>query len=294
MNSIGQRARDAARILPSRFPDWQTPRAFIQLGAGFAPEGLFDDELGSAPLDEVGLASPRPSVTGAPLRLLLGRVGSTQLLVSHGHRYAFEGGGLAETLLPVAAAALAGIPDIVLVEAGCTLRQDLRCGPWMAATDYISTAGACPVEGFVDIVPDPFRDMTDALSQSLNAEIINAASHAGITPRLGVHQAAAGPQFDTPAEAEAARRGGADMLGHGIAAETVLASLLGCRVSALILAAETAAGYHGRRPQRANVIEAARFCSPALMRALRLALATPDITASGAPATPPAPPPDSA
>ena len=273
MDNIGQRARQAAQGLPSRFPGWEAPRAFVQLGAGFELDGLFDELLGSVALGDLDLASPRPSAPGAPLRLVLGAVGSTQILVGHGHRYVYEGGGLPETLLPVAAAALAGIPDVVLIESGCTLREDLKCGTWMAATDYINTAGACPVEGFIEIVADPFLDMTDALSQSLNAQIINAAAQAGINPRLGIHQAAAGPQFDTPAEAEAARRGGADMLGHGIASETVLAALLGCRVSALILAAESAAAYRGRRLRRANVIDAARFCSPAMMRALRLALA---------------------
>jgi purine nucleoside phosphorylase len=272
MENVGQRAREAAAALPGRFPGWQAPRAFVQLGAGFEPDGLFDELLGSVALSELGLASLRPSAAGAPLRLVLGTVGPTQLLVGHGHRYAYEGGGLQETLLPVVAAALAGVRDVVLVESGCTLREDLKCGSWLAATDYINAAGACPVEGFLEILTDPFRDMTDALSQSLNAEIINAAAQAGINPRLGVYQASAGPQFDTPAEAEAARRHGADMLGHGIVAETVLAALLGCRVSALILAAESGAAYHGRRLQRANVIEAARFCSPAMMRALRLAL----------------------
>lgn len=273
MDSVGQRVREAAAALPSRFPDWRAPCAFVQLGAGFEPEGLFDEKLGSVALSDLGLASPRPSAAGAPLRLLLGTVGATQLLVGHGHRYVYEGGGLPETLLPVVAAALAGIPDIVLIESGCTLRDDLKCGTWMAATDYINAAGTCPVEGFLDILTEPFLDMTDALSQSLNAQIVNAAAQAGIGPRLGVYQATSGPQFDTPAEAEAARRNGADMLGHGIVPETVLAALLGCRVSALILAAEPAAAYHGRRLRRTNVLEAASFCSPAMMRALRLALA---------------------
>ena len=274
MDSIGQRARQAAAALPSRFPGWESPGAFVQLGAGFGPEGLFDETLGSLAMSDLGLASPRPSAAGSPLRLLLGTVGSTQLLVAHGHRYLYEGGCPQEALLPVAAAALAGIPDLVLIEPGCALREDLKCGTWMAATDYINSTGICPTEGFLELLHDPFLDMTDALSQSLNAQIINAAAQTGIDPRLGVYQATSGPQFDTPAEAEAARRRGADMLGHGIVPETVLAALLGCRVSALVLAAESAAAYHGRRLQRANVLEAARFCSPGMMRALRVALAS--------------------
>ena len=99
-------------------------------------------------------------------------------------------------------------------------------------------------------------------------EVINAAAKAGINPRLGVFQGTPGPQFDTPAEAEAARRNGADMLGNGVILETVAAALMGCRVTALILVAEAASSYHGRRLRHADIVDAAQFCSPTIMRAL--------------------------
>jgi purine-nucleoside phosphorylase len=273
MDTCQHRAKEAARALPARLPGWQAPRAFVLLGAGFEPEGLYDEALGECAMSELGLASERPSAAGAPLRLLLGRIGARQVLVGHGHRYLYEGCGMPEVVLPVVAAALAGVPDLVLVGTGCALRDHFPCGSWLAATDYIDAVGLCPAEGYLELIEDPFLDMTDAFSQSLNAEILNAAARVGVVPRLGVFQATAGPQFATPAEAEVARRNGADMLGHGIVAETVVGTLLGRRVSALILAAENAPAYGGRRLRRGNVLEAARFCSTAMMRALRLALA---------------------
>jgi len=270
MGTIQDRAREAAANLRTHLAGWQAPRAFVLLGAGFEPDGLFDETLAECPMSSVGLTSAKPSAAGAPLRLLLGRVGATQVLVGHGHRYLYEGCGMQEIVLPVAVAALAGVPDLVLVEAGCALSDTLRCGTWMAATDYIGGVGWCPAEGYLELLDEPFLDMTDAFSQSLSSAVLNAAAQVGLCLRLGVFQCSAGPQFETPAEAEAARRNGADMLGHGVVAEVIVGTLFGRRVSALALAAETAAAYHGRRPRRSDLLEAARFCSKDMMRALHL------------------------
>ncbi len=276
MDTPQSSAQTAAAALPGLFPGWCQPRAFVQLGTGFEPAGLFDEVLGDIAMSAAGLVSPRPSVAGCPLRLLLGRVGPTQLLVGHGHRYCYEGGGCPEVVLPVVAAALTGVRDIILVEPGLVLHEDFAVGSWLALTDYINAMGVRPAEGFLDLVKEPFLDMTDAFSQSLNAEIINAAARIGASLRLGVYQATGGPQFDTPAEAEAARRGGADVLGNGIIPETVVGTLLGCRVSALVLVADAAASYGGRRLRRASILDATGFCSQALVRTLRGVFATTD------------------
>jgi purine-nucleoside phosphorylase len=275
MENTQQRVSEAVQGLLGSFPGWQGPRALVQLGAGFEAEGLFDAELGQVGMAELGLVSARPSCAGSPLRLRLGRVGASQVLVVEGHRYYYEGGGALETVFPVVVAARAGVRDIVLVEPGLGLHEHLKVGTWMAATDVINAMGICPAAGLLDLIPDPFLDLSDALSQSLNAEIINAAAQVGLDSRVGVYQATCGPQFDTPAEAEVARRHGADMLGHGIVPETVVAALLGCRVSACVLVAGTAASYGGRRLRQTDLMDAARFCSPTIMRALRCAFSAP-------------------
>jgi purine-nucleoside phosphorylase len=164
---------------------------------------------------------------------------------------------------------VAGVRDLILLEPGVSLREDLKPGTWMAATDYINAMGVSPVETCLELVDDPFKDMTDAFSQALNSEIINAAAGVGVNPRLGIYQGTPGPHFDTPAEAETARRNGADMLGNGIIPETVAGVLMGCRVTALVLAAEAASSYYGRRLRHADVVDAAQFCSADIMRAFR-------------------------
>ena len=271
-----QQAVEAARDLPGHFASWQVPRAYVQLGAGFDPEGLFDRVLGRVAMATAGLASARPSAAGCPLQMILGQIGETTVLVGHGHRYSYEDASGHEVVLPIAAAALAGIRDVVVVETGMALREDLASGSWLAITDTINAMGACPATGYLELIGEPFLDMTDALSQELNAEIINAAAHVGVGLRLGVYQGTRGPQFDTPAEAAAARRNGADVLGHGVVPEAILAALLGCRTAAVVLVAGAAASYGGRRLRQAAVRDVAGFCSKGLVRALRGVFAPPE------------------
>ncbi|MBN2449199.1 MAG: hypothetical protein JXR77_02350 [Lentisphaeria bacterium] len=269
--AMRDQVEQAARSLRERFAHWDTPRALVQLGTGFAPKGLFDEEPEWVSMATLGLASALPSPAGHPLRAALGSIGVSQVLLYHGHRYPYEIGGLTDCVLPIAAAFLAGIRDVVLVDVGLSLREDLKPGTWLAATDYINAMGMCPIRGFIELVREPFLDMRDGFSQSLNAEIINAAATAGVLPRLGTFQGTSGPQFDTPAEAETARRNGADVIGHGVIPETVVAALLGCRVSALILIAESASSYSGRKLRREALADAAGFCSEPMMRSLRSA-----------------------
>jgi len=268
-NNTVHQVRNLVVALRQHLTPWHPPRALLQLGTGFGIDALFDEVVSSVSMVDVGLVSAEPSPAGHPLTLTLGRVGQVHVLVADGHRFRYETGNVTECILPVMVAALAGVPDVILLESGVALKEDLKAGTWMAATDYINAMGVSPVEGCLALIDDPFVDMTDAFSQSLNAEVINAAAKAGINPRLGVFQGTPGPHFDTPAEAEAARRNGADMLGNGVVLETVAAALMGCRVTALVLVAETASSYHGRRLRHADVLDAAQFCSPTIMRALR-------------------------
>lgn len=264
-----RRLQAAAETLRSRFADWDTPGAILQLGTGFQPDGLFDNEFGSIDMAELGLISPAPSPGGNPLELRLGTIGDRQVLLACGHRYRFEHHDIGECIAPVVAAALAGVRDVILLEPGLALREDLKPGTWVVATDYINAMGVAPTECMLDLIEDPFVDMTDAFSQSLVSDLINAAARTGVNPRLGIYQGTPGPQFDTPAEAESARRNGADVIGNAIIPETVAAALLGCRVTAWMLVTEAAASYHGRRLQHKDVIDAAQFCSADMMRALR-------------------------
>lgn len=258
-----------------------TAAATLREGLGDGPEVLV--QVGhSFPLEDVKLRSPvplsaldgladSPGLGPSPDLGLLAE-GDGRILLGRGHRYLFEGRGLDPVQLPVAAAVRCGVRDVILVETCLSLRDDLRIGTWFAVTDCVNNLGFSPLAARLTTLACPFQDLSDAFSQELNAELINAVAETCMTPRLGVYQADIGPHYATPAEAAIARSNGADVVGNAVVPEAVLAAGLGCRVSALLLVVGQAATYRGKRHRHPDTLDAAEFCGPPMLRALFEAL----------------------
>ncbi len=246
--------------------------AFIQTGTGFDLAGLLDQESASVSLNDLPGMPDDDSPAGHRLRLIRGRCGQNRILLCQGRRHWYEGHGMAPCVLPACSAALCGIPNAVFLCATGGIREDLKPGTLVAVTDFINNLGTSPLTGNLDLGHTPFPDMTHAFSQQLLAGFVNAAAELGLSPRLGVYQANAGPQYETPAEIEVARRNGADVVGMSLVPETIAAHTLEMRVLGLALVANTAAGHGGAPIAHQDVVEACHFASDSLRRALRLYL----------------------
>ncbi len=263
----------AAAALPALFPAWDAPEAVVQLGTGFLVENLLDAVEGKAVSADLPGMPAAPSPAGHPMTVLLGRCGSRQVLVFHGRRHLYEGFGIGPCVLPVAAAVRAGVPRVILLSSVGGVREDLKPGTVMVVTDYINNLGASPLAGNQSLAGDrPFPEMRTAFSLELGAQFTNAAAECGICARLGVYQANLGPQFETPAEVIAARRNGADVVGMSLVPETIIARAMGAEVLGIALVANKAAAHTARPPDHEDSLEAGRYRSPAIMRALNLCL----------------------
>ena len=261
-------ARMAAEIRARLCPE-SGPEVLLQVGHPFPEQAV--PMAASVPLGELDGLPDRAHLGTPPKMGLLASAGDG-VLALRGHRYLFEGQGMEAVLLPVAAAIAAGVRNVVLVEPCLSLRDDLRTGAWLVATDYVNNLGHSPLATFPGGEACPFLDMTDAFSQELNAELINAVAETCVAPRLGVYQADIGPHYPTPAEAEVARRNGADVLGNAIVPEAVLATSMGCRVAGLLLVVGHAATYRGKRHRHDATLDAAEFCGPPMLQALFAAI----------------------
>jgi purine-nucleoside phosphorylase len=269
MSDFDLRAAQAAAGLKQQLRLEGMPRVLVQVGHSFPHEAMpVEASLPLATLDGI----PDSPGLGPPPDL--GLVGDSrgEVLLGRGHRYLFEGRGLDPVQLPIAAAIRCGVRDVILVETCLSLRDDLRIGTWVAVTDCVNNLGFSPLAARLTTLDCPFQDISDAFSQELNAELINAVADTCICPRLGVYQADIGPHYASPAEAAIARRNGADVLGNGIIPEAVLAAGLGCRVSALLLVVGQAATYRGKRHRHPDTLDAAEFCGPPMLRSLFAAL----------------------
>ncbi len=273
MITLRQQSEAFAAALPERLPGWESPVAFVQLGSGFDPAGLFDEELGAVALDSFPGMPSAASPAGHPLRLVLGRCGRRQVLLAHGRRHLYEGYGVHPCVLPVCGAALAGLRRQVYLCAAGSLRSEFKPGMIVAITDCINQLGCSPLVGAAPLGRHYFQPLNEAFSQAMISSFINFRLPGEPVVRLGVYQANLGPQYETPAEVEVARRNGADLVGMSIVLEAIAAAALECQVLALAAITNHAASHGGRPPGHGEVAETAADLSPGLMRALHRFLA---------------------
>ncbi len=279
LNGIDQ----AATLLPQRFPNWQTPQLFLQFGSGFDLETLFDAPTPELPLPELPGMPKHQTPDREHPALLFGTVCDIPVLASRGHRHLYEGHGVYPCVLPLGAAWKLGANRHLYIDSGLSLRQEIKAGAWTLLVDFINGHHLSPLDGNHALLDTSFPDMNGALSQEQNSELVNAMSEVGISPRHGIFMARPGSQFCTVAEAEVARAGGADIIGHDLVMEIIMGHALGCKVSALALAAAMAPDYRAKPLRRQDLLDTCRFCSKDLARGLRRAL--PELVA----ATPPPP-----
>lgn len=248
---IHARAADALRErLDGRTFDWALV-AGSGLGAGFVaegPEGLQLAVEGSLPLRELGL--PAPSAAGHGNALVWGKIGEQRVCVQTGRLHPYEGHPMAVCTAPLFAMLAAGARGVALTCAVGGLNPKLRTGQIVLLADQINLLGPTPLVG------PRFIDISRMYSPHLRARL--QAIDPGLGPtRLSevVYAHARGPQYETPAETEALRRLGGDVVGMSTTYEAILAAAHGasvCGVGVVTNAAGQSGLSHDEVQERSN------------------------------------------
>ncbi len=267
MISLKQKIDDSAVLLRSKWAGEDTPIAFLRFADGFATDALLDEEIFSLPLTELP-GIPKTSASTSP-KLVYGRCGNNGLLLQAGRYCVYDGFGTDPCVLPVCAAVRAGVENILCVDWCGSMRSELKPGTWIVLTDYINGMGTSPLIGNFDIVDDPFVDMTDAFSQELNADFINAAAEENLSPRLVVGYSHCGPQFLSPAEIAMVQNSGADVVTMSLIPEAIAVHALGAKITAVALVTHAAAQYGRRRICKADITEECRYNSATAIKSIR-------------------------
>jgi purine-nucleoside phosphorylase len=138
-----------------------------------------------------------------------------------------------------------GCRTLVLTNAAGSLDTGLGPGSVMLIADHIGLTGVSPLFG--ESGTDRFVDMVDAYSPRLREQLRELAARLGIELREGVYVWFSGPQFETPAEIQAARILGGTAVGMSTVPEVILARRAGLEVAALSVITNLAAGMSEER-----------------------------------------------
>lgn len=243
-----------------------SPSVAVVLGSGLGA-GLGDDLVVEA---EVGYRDlpgfPGSTVPGHAGRVLCGTLAQTPVLVFSGRIHFYEGHGIAATTLIPRVASVLGVRTIVLTNAAGGLDPSMRPGQLMLIRDHLNWMGVNPLTGWrMEDGTPAFVDLSRVYDPGLIDAARRAAQAAGVTVSVGVYAAAAGPTYETGAEAAALATLGAQAVGMSTVPEAVAAAALGLRVLGISLVTNLA----GTEATHEEVLAAAGGATPGLRAILK-------------------------
>ena len=173
------------------------------------------------------------------------------LLAFLGRNHLYEGRGMDVVTHGVKTAVAAGCKIVLLTNAAGGINKDYKVGQPVIIKDHISLTFQSPLVG-----PN-FVDLTDLYSKRIRAIV------KGIDPTLveGVFVQTIGPMYETPAEINAMRVMGGDVVAMSTVPEAISAHALGAEVFAISLVTNSAAGVTGEKLSHEEVIAAGKASS---------------------------------
>ena len=264
--------QEAAQHLRERLPE--TPRVGIVMGSGLsAALGALEDEL-RLPWAEVP-HFPRPTVAGHAGELTYGRLEGRRVLLQKGRVHYYEGRSMPEVVFPVRLMKLVGVEILILTNAAGAINEAFEVGDFVLITDHLNAMGESPLRGpNLDELGPRFPNLNDAYSPRLRRLAHEAARAVGLELKEGIYVATPGPMYETPAEIQAYKRLGADLVGMSTVPETIAARHCGLEVLGISCVTNYAAGIKPEaRPTHEEVLEVTKRREQDLAKLLRALLA---------------------
>lgn len=234
----------------------EPPQLGILLGSGWSEALQMDAVISRISYADIpGLGAS--TVTGHMGEFVLYMRGGRRIAAWCGRRHYYEGDGWEPVIMPIEILRRMGCPSVLLTNASGGINPALRPGDFVIIRDHINLAGDNPLIGaYHSEWGERFPDMSEVYVKHF-ADLLHAsANRQGLRVMDGVYAYTAGPCYETPAEINAYKAQGADIVGMSTVPEAVFAKACGMRVGALSLVSNLAAGISRQPLGHAEVMSA--------------------------------------
>jgi purine-nucleoside phosphorylase len=211
-----------------------------------------------------GFALPR--VDGQDAQCVIGTLGTARVAILKGRTHYHETGDIGTMRVPLETLSLLGAKAVVLTSAAGSTRREISPGLIAVIRDHINLTGRNPLIGEAD--DRRFLDLTAAYDTSLRERFAVAAGEVGRKTVEATYMWFPGPTFETPAEINAARQLGADLVGMSTVPEVIMARHLGLRVLGVAMVTNFAAGVGQDPPGHEQTMRVASATIVSLTRVL--------------------------
>ena len=177
---------------------------------------------------------PRTTVAGHSGKMIVGRLGQSEVLCLQGRFHLYEGHRPQVIAEVVNALKAVGVNRLIVTNAAGSLNPEFTPGSLMLIKDHINFSGQNPLVGANDESTGPrFPDMSNAYDRDMRRQAKELAAKLGINLPEGVYLMVLGPNFETAAEIRAFRTLGADTVGMSTVPEVIAAVHAGIKVLAV-------------------------------------------------------------
>lgn len=180
---------------------------------------------------------PLPTMAFHAGNLIFGEVRGKAVVAMQGRFHYYEGYSMQQITFPVRVMKFLGVSHLLISNAGGNLNGEWKKGELMLLDDHMNLQPDNPLRGIdQNEWGNPFPDMSEPYSRSLNEKLSSIAQKHSIPLRQGVYVAVAGPNLETRAEYRFLRRIGGDVVGMSTVPEVIVANhmkLPCCAVSVL-------------------------------------------------------------
>ena len=218
------------------------PPIGVVLGSGL---GAFAGELTGRveiPYDDIP-GWPRSTAIGHAGKLVIGKLGDTDVAVMSGRAHLYEGHSMQAATFGVRVLHALGVRGMVFTNAAGGINLALDRGGLVLISDHINLQGSNPLVGPNDDSLGPrFPDMSEAYSRAWRDTAKKVAAELCVPVSEGVYAAMLGPSYETPAEIRYLRTIGADLVGMSTVPEVIVANHMGMKALGISCVTNMAAG----------------------------------------------------
>ncbi len=218
-----------------------SPQVAVILGSGLGALAENVDLVASFPYEKLP-GFPTTSAAGHRGNLLLGRLGSKNVIVMQGRAHLYEGHSLERVTFPVNLMHRLGAQTLIVSNASGGINPRFRSGEVVLIDSHINlmfrtsphtcshSIGSTQRNDLsIDCPSTPLRS-DQVYNPSLQDKCISIAARQGFSLKQGTYLATLGPNYETRSEYRFFRKIGADMVGMSTVPEVIAATQLGLQV----------------------------------------------------------------
>lgn len=213
----------AASFITKICPD--LPDTAVQLGTGL---GTLADRMSiehSIQYSDIP-HFPKSTVESHRGALLIGRLGSSRVIILSGRFHYYEGYSTKEITLPIRALHVSGVKRLIITNAAGGLNPLFKPGTIMVIRDHLNFLGENPLRGVnIDDWGPRFPDLSEPYDPPMIKTMLDSADSCGIDKVVtGTYVCIPGPSLETPVETRWLRDCGADAVGMSTVPEVIVAN----------------------------------------------------------------------